>query len=324
MKTLLASVLLCALPLSAGADERPVRNGFPLGDASIPADEILAGGPPRDGIPALDAPPTVPVDEAPWPDDAVVLDLEIGGEARAYPVALLNWHELVNDTLGDRPIVVSYCPLCGTGMVFDRRVDGETLSFGVSGLLYRSDVLLYDRQTESLWSQILSRAVTGPHKGERLTLLRSRMRPLSQFREKHPEGTVLSRETGHRRNYDRSPYGQYASSGQIMFPVPIDRRYHPKMPTLGLRVAGAGSGGEPPPARAYPAQEVVRAGGEVEERFAGATVRVSYDPDLQVFAVEAPEQIEAVEGYWFAWAAFHPETQVFRSPLAGESGGGQP
>ncbi|MDX1650097.1 MAG: DUF3179 domain-containing (seleno)protein, partial [Myxococcota bacterium] len=180
---------------------------------------------------------------------------------------------------------------------------------------------LYDRATESLWSQILARAISGPRKGERLTLLRSRMRPLADFRAAHPDGTVLSRDTGHRRDYDRSPYGGYARSERVAFPVDFDRRYHPKMPTLGLRLPAPDGGGDAPwaAARAYPAVELARAGGSVAERFAGREVRVAYDPDRQVFEVDAPEEVEAVEGFWFAWSAFHPETQIFRASAAGAS-----
>ncbi|MEN8160984.1 MAG: DUF3179 domain-containing (seleno)protein, partial [Myxococcota bacterium] len=213
-------------------------------------------------------------------------------------------HELVNDTLGGRPILVSYCPLCGTGLVFDRRVGGEVLRFGVSGLLYRSDLLMFDRKSESLWSQIGAEAVTGARRGQRLTLLRSKLVRWADWRAQHPDSRVLSRETGHRRNYDRSPYADYATSEDLLFPVPPDRRYHPKMPTLGLRVAGGR-------ARGYPAVELVRAGGAVEERFAGHAVRVAYDDEAQRFEVSAPAALEVIEGYWFAWAAFHPETTVF-------------
>ncbi len=273
----------------------------------MPVDEIRRGGPARDGIPALDAPPHVPAAEAPWPADATVIGIAQGGEARAYPVPLLVWHELVNDTLGGEPILVSYCPLCGTGIVFDRRVAGKERRFGVSGLLYRSDLLMFDRESESLWSQISAEAVTGPLAGERLRLARSRMLPLADWIALHPETTVLSRETGHARDYDRSPYGDYARDEQLFFPVPRDRRYHPKMPTLGLRVPGGA-------ARAYPAVELVRAGGAVEERFAGRDVRVAWNDPRQSFEVRAPEPLEVVEGFWFAWAAFHPETTVFAPP----------
>jgi hypothetical protein len=300
----LLTVLLTMLLHAAAAAAGPVRNGFVLEPASIPITEILGGGPARDGIPALDRPATLPAAQAGWSDDELVLGVVVGSEARAYPVAILNWHELVNDTLGGEPILVSFCPLCGTGMVFDRRVGGEARSFGVSGLLYRSDLLLYDRSSESLWSQISATAVTGPLLGQRLRLLRARMDHWGTWRRDHPETTVLSRETGHRRDYDRSPYGGYAESRKLLFPVPVDRRYHPKMPTLGLRIPGAGS-------RAYPASELASADGSVEERFLGRDVRVSYDPDRQLFSVEAPPEVEVVEGFWFAWAAFHPKTSVY-------------
>lgn len=298
-------------PVNAGA---PVRNGFSLEPASIPIDEILEGGPSRDGIPALDHPPFLLPAEAPWKDADLVLGVESEGEARAYPIAILEWHELVNDTLGGRPILVSYCPLCGTGVVFDRRVEGAVRRFGVSGLLYRSDLLMYDRETESLWSQIAAEAVTGPSLGRRLALLRSRVERFGEWRRSHPETTVLSRKTGHRRDYSRSPYGGYAASGRLAFPVPVDRRYHPKMPTLGLRIEGGD-------ARAYPALEVVRAGGVIRERFDGKPVRVSFDSEAQVFRVVAPDSIEVVQGYWFAWAAFHPHTSVFVSPGPRETRG---
>jgi hypothetical protein len=305
---LVPALLGLLLGWSAGAEE-VIRNGFVLAPASVPVEEILRGGPPRDGIPALDHPRQVPPEEAGFADDAVVLGVVLGGEARAYPVSILNHHELVNDTVGGQPILVSFCPLCGTGLVFDRRVDDRVLTFGVSGLLYLSDLLMYDRDTESLWSQVKAAAVTGPLLGSRLDVLRARMMRLDDWRREHPGTTVLSRDTGHRRNYGQNPYATYAGSEELMFPVPLDRRYHPKMPTLGLRLAG----GE---ARAYPAAELVRAGGEAKELFAGHLVRVAYDNDRQVFDFRAPEEVEVIEGFWFAWAAFHPETSVFQGTEA--------
>jgi hypothetical protein len=225
----------------------PERNGFVLEPASVPAEEILAGGPRRDGIPALDHPSVLRAAEADWTDDEPVLGVAVAGEARAYPVAILNWHELVNDTLGGEPILVSFCPLCGTGLVFDRRVGGEVRAFGVSGLLYRSGLLMYDRGSQSLWSQISAEAVTGPLLGQRLRILRARMDQWGRWRRDHPESTVLSRETGHRRDYDRSPYAGYADSRKLIFPASIDRRYHPtgrwipRLPRLRAR-AGERSG----------------------------------------------------------------------------------
>jgi hypothetical protein len=275
-----------------------------LDRAAVPVEEILPGGPPRDGIPALVNPETIPPGDAPWGDDELVIGVELGGTARAYPIPVLEWHELVNDTLGDRAILVSYCPLCGTALVFDRAMDDETHTFGVSGLLYQSDLLLYDRTTESLWSQISATAVAGPRTGARLKVLRSEMTRWGEWRRRHPNTSVLSTETGHQRPYGRSPYAGYQESEVVHFPVPVDERYHPKMPTLGIRVPNG-------PARAYPAVEIVRAGGKVVDEFQGRRVAVAYDSDEQVFRGDAPEDLEIVEGYWFAWAAFHPTTTVF-------------
>ena len=161
---ILVMVVLTSVPASALQ-----MNGFDLTGASVPIDEIHHGGPPRDGIPSIDQPRFVSAVEADFlkPDDRV-LGFHRPGIARAYPISILNWHEVVNDRVGGEPIAVTFCPLCGTGMVFSTRVDGRDLTLGVSGLLYNSDVLLYDRQTESLWSQIMSEAVSGPMKGSRL------------------------------------------------------------------------------------------------------------------------------------------------------------
>lgn len=279
-------------------------NGFSILDATIPIDEILKGGPQRDKIPALNDPRVLPAEAAPWPDEARVIGIEIAGEARAYPLAILNWHELVNDSLGGMPILVSYCPLCGTGMVFDRRVGGSARRFGVSGLLYRSDLLLFDRESESLWSQISATAVTGPASGERLRLLRSDQQSWRRWRESHPQTSVLSPATGYARNYARSPYGDDPDSDRLLFPVRVDPRYPLRTSTLGLR----SSDGR---ARAYPAPEVKKAGGIVREVFAGLEIEVRYDARRGEFKVEAPGPIAVIEGYWFAWLAFHPDSSVF-------------
>jgi hypothetical protein len=297
-------LLLAAVAASA----EPKRlNGFVLEPGSIPVQEILRGGPARDAIPALDDPMLAEPGSDEWSGDERVIGVVVNGEARAYPIALLVWHELVNDVVGGVPILVSYCPLCGTAMVYDRRLDGRVRRFGVSGLLYNSDLLMFDRETESLWSQVIARAVTGPAAGERLELLRSRMLSWKAWKRENPDSRVLSRRTGHRRRYGASPYGNYAQSKSLYFPVDRDERYHPKLPTLGLRSATGA-------ARAYPASEVERAGGRVSEMFQGARVTIHYDSSSQTFRASADASVDIIEGYWFAWAAFHPETEVFRAP----------
>lgn len=290
-------------------------NGFVLTPTSIPIDEVLHGGPQRDGIPALDEPLMEPADTARLDDQEWVIGVTWQGEARAYPLEILVWHELVNDTIAGRPILVSYCPLCGTGLVFDRPAgkpgspgaEPEADRFGVSGLIYRSDMLMYDRATESLWSQISARSVTGPRTGERLSLIRSEQMRWADWQMLHPASRVMSRETGHRRPYGRSPYGDYALNRKLLFPLDQDRRYHPKMRTLGLRLASG-------LARAYPSEELLRLGAPLVEDFAGYSIRVSYDPESKRFQVSAPPEVEVLEAYWFAWAAFHPEASTFEAP----------
>jgi hypothetical protein len=302
----IASTGLPSLVQSAGP------NGFDVSNATVPRDRILRGGPARDAIPALDSPETVSAEDAPWRDDDWVVGVLIGEEARAYPIRLLVWHELVNDTLGGRPLLVSYCPLCGSALVFDRRVaprgggDAHLLDFGVSGLLYQSDLLMFDRQTESLWSQIGAHAISGPLRDARLKLVHSRLEPWSKWRERHPKTTILSSRTGHTRNYDKTPYAGYAESRQLYFPVPTDRRYHPKHRTLGVRMPDGR-------ARAYPLSEVIRAGRRVDDRFAGHDLVIRVEPGSDSFDVEAPAAVDVIETYWFAWLAFHPDSSVYRA-----------
>ena len=301
-------LLACSSAHAAGPLE---RNGFSLEPSRIPLDQILPGGPSRDGIPALDRPSRDAASTSSWKDEDLVVGVVHGGEARAYPLAILVWHELINDELGGDPILVSYCPLCGTALVFDRHIDGRVHNFGVSGLLYQSDLLMYDRETESLWSQIEARAVTGAHIGRRLKMRRSRIVQWKAWREAHPNTTVISRKTGYQRDYGRSPYQGYETSNRLLFPLDADYSRHLKMPTLGLRIPNG-------PSRAYPGEEVTRAGGRVEDRFANQSVVVSYDHETRRFDYQIPDGIEVVEGFWFAWMVFHPESDVFEASFTSE------
>ncbi|MEM9221800.1 MAG: DUF3179 domain-containing protein [Pseudomonadota bacterium] len=178
--------------------------------AEVPFTQFLSGGPPKDGIPSIDAPKFRSVatvgDVAPHEP---VISVEIDGTARAYPVQILMWHEIVNDRLAGRAISVTYCPLCNSAVVFDRNLDGRELEFGTTGKLRNSDLVMYDRQTESWWQQFTGRAVVGELTGETLKMLPSRMEPLSAFAERHPDGEVLERPQGARRPYGSNPYVGY-------------------------------------------------------------------------------------------------------------------
>jgi hypothetical protein len=199
---------------------------------SVPLSEFQSGGPPRDGIPPVDAPkPTSQIAADRWLSDREpVLAVEVGDQVRAYPLQILVWHEIVNDTLGGRPIAVTYCPLCNSSLVFDRRVDGRTLTFGTTGNLSRSDLVMWDRQTESWWQQLSAEAVVGELTGTRLKVLPAQTLSWVDFKRIHPDGDVLSRDTGVQRDYGSNPYARYdqPDSEPFLFEGEADDRLPPK------------------------------------------------------------------------------------------------
>lgn len=219
---LAAFVFLLAVFLAAadGARADPGRwsKAWPKTDftkASVPFDEILSGGPPKDGIPAIDAPRFVAVAEAEnlSPTEPVI-GLEIAGDARAYPLRILTWHEIVNDTVGGTPVAVTYCPLCNAAIVFDRRVDGTATTFGTTGLLRHSDLVMYDRATESWWQQFLGEAIVGSHTGKRLDLIPARLESWANFAARFPGGKVLVPNDPDLRPYGANPYVGYDNAAR--------------------------------------------------------------------------------------------------------------
>lgn len=309
MKRLATILLTSALLVTAGTAFAQTKNGFDLSGALVPAAQIVSGGPPRDGIPAIDRPKFVKVAEARFlQGDDRVLGIARNGIARAYPVRILNWHEIVNDSFGADPIAVTFCPLCGTGVAFISEAGGKPLRFGVSGLLYNSDVLLYDRQTQSLWSQILAQAVSGPLKGARLTPVVLAHTRWADWKQRHPETQVLSTDTGFARDYNRDPYAGYAQDPGILFPVSgQSRRYHLKEQVIGVEVGGT--------FKAYPFVELAKIrGGTVTDTVGGKRLTLRFDPEHRtgtVFDAQGKE-IPSVIAYWFAWYAFHHDTEVFQ------------
>jgi hypothetical protein len=186
---------------------------------SVSFDEILSGGPPRDGIPPIDDPQFVSVDEAAeWlePVEPVIRVVQ-NGEARAYPIQILTWHEIVNDTVGDVPVVVTFCPLCNTGIAFKRTVDEQVLDFGTTGRLRRSNLIMYDRQTESWWQQATGEAIIGEMTGEQLEFVLAEMIAWEDFQAANPDGLVLSRNTGFDRPYGNNPYQGYDNINNTPF-----------------------------------------------------------------------------------------------------------
>jgi hypothetical protein len=328
-----------------------------LRDVDLPlADSDLDRGAPKDAIPAI----TDPVFGADWSGvDATleggerVVGVEVAGQARAYPLAVLNWHEVVNDSFGG-PLLVTFCPLCGSGVTAVRRVDGRETTFGVSGYLWNSDLVLYDELTGSLWSQILGTAVRGPRTGTTLSFRPSTITTWRQWRADHPDTRVLlpppaSNTVAGRdrtRNYDTSPYDGYDDSEVvgIGFNDDVDGRLHPKTPVVGVATDAA--------AVAYPYPAVRDAGGVVNDsvgdlpvvvatadntlyaylrRVGGGTPTFSRDGDALTAAgsrwgiasgraVDGPHEGTTLDRandrsamFWFAWADFFPGTAVYGS-----------
>jgi Protein of unknown function (DUF3179) len=248
-----------------------------FGRHSVPLDEIISGGPPRDGIPSIDYPEFVLASEAALPDQEPVIGLVVDGDARAYPLRILIWHEIVNDVVGGVPVAVTYCPLCNTGLVFDRRVHDRVLKFGTTGKLRHSDLVMYDRTTESWWQQFLGEAIVGELTGTQLAMLPARLESFAKFKQRAPDGWVQV-PGGATRAYGANPYAGYDSA-----PAPF--LYHGLLPD-----------GIPPLAR------VVRVGDEAwsldlvrrKAPFEAGDLRFTWEPG-QASALDAGTVAEGVD-----------------------------
>jgi len=303
---MLLGAIVLSFTLSAGSS-----NGFDLSNSSLPPEQILSGGPPRDGIPAISDPRLIAAGAADYlkPTDRVV-GISLKGQSRAYPIAILNWHEIVNDEIDGRRFAVTYCPLCGTAVAFDATIDGSPTDFGVSGLLYNNDVLLYDRDTESLWSQILSEAISGERVGTKLTTLPVSHTTWRDWREKHPDTLVLSDDTGHFRDYQRNPYAGYEKSRSTFFAVnnAAPDYYHPKEVVLGLGIDGV--------YKAYPFVELEKQGkSRFNDKVNGYRFSFIWDSTNRSITITDSngQQVAGIQGFWFAWFAFHPDTEVYKA-----------
>jgi hypothetical protein len=310
----------------------------------IPLDRIKGGGPPKDGIPSIDDPKFVKIQGSQFISDSdVVIGLEINGDARAYPLFILVWHEIVNDRVGDVPVAVTYCPLCYTNQVFERIINGNEVEFGTSGKLYNSNLLMYDRWTESYWSQALGTAVTGELTGMQLKTIPFDVITWGDWKKLHPDTLVLTTDTGHLRSYATDPYGDYYTDPRIIFPVEYsDDRILPKEIILGFHEDGI--------YKAYKQNDVEfkkiinddigdtslmlvslfsqnsRAfdrtlNGEilefefVDDKILDTKTKSEWNYDG--VAISGPLEgnklirMSIEPGFWFEWVAFHPQTEVW-------------
>ena len=292
-------------------------NGFDLSNSLIDKKDIVQGGPPRDGIPAISQPNYVAADDASFlRADDIVLGFSINGSAFAYPRHIMNWHELVNDKVEGQAFVISYCPLCGSGMAFSADVGSDHLTFGVSGLLYNNDLIFYDRQTESLWSQIERRSISGPKVGSKLQQLYLEHTTWQDWRSKHPDTRVLSESQGFKRNYRHDPYTGYDTSSQVFFKTLRDAPddFHSKEKVLGIVIGDS--------AKAYPFSELKKNGQQAfEDQLGGVKYQVVWNESAGSATLKSAEgatdnssePLTPTVAFWFAWYNFHPNTEVFRA-----------
>jgi hypothetical protein len=338
---LYTSISIPATTVSAQEEEKSV----------VPLDEIVGGGPPPDGIPSIDKPKFTSVQEADkmLEDSELVVGLNINEDIRAYPLQILVWHEIVNDNVGGVPVAVTYCPLCFTNQIFNRTLeDGNVVEFGTSGKLYNSNLVMYDRTSNSLWSQALAQGIVGKYAGVNLQRIPFDVANWKEWKGLYPESKVLSRDTGSIRPYGADPYGDYYTNSEVLFPISNkDDRLGLKEIVIGLENNGL--------YKAYKLQDVedkkvindvinnrsivlfssfpfmVRAFNPVVD---DQTLQFKYDSQNNTFAdiqTESEWNFEGLaingelkgkeldrlpydQGYWFEWVAFHPDTELYGSP----------
>ena len=310
----------------------------------VPLEKIKSGGPPKDGIPSIDTPEfTEASQEYHVSDSDTVLGLEINGDVRAYPLSILVWHEIVNDNVGGVPVAVTYCPLCFTNQVFERVIDGQEVEFGTSGKLYNSNLVMYDRLTNSYWSQALGKAIVGELTGYELSTIPFDVIRWGDWKSLHPDSVVLTTNTGHIRAYGVDPYGNYYTETRILFPVEnTDDRMHPKEIILGFNDGDV--------YKAYKQQDVESAviindqinnnpiflvslypeNARAFERTVDGKVLEFFFKDESIIDKETNSEwnydgvaisgalvgtelnrIPFNPGFWFEWIAFHPDTDVY-------------
>ncbi|MEW2634309.1 DUF3179 domain-containing protein [Streptomyces sp. NPDC048389] len=306
----------------SGPDDRPPASVTASQAGQDPSLDALAaaavsGGPGKDGIPSIDRPRFVPAGDASFlADDDPVFGLEYRGEVRAYPQLVLVWHEIVNDTLGGEPLAVTYCPLTGTAIGFSAPAGTQELTFGTTGRLVNSNLLMYDRETGSEWPQLLGTAVSGPLKGTQLDTVPLVWTTWKQWRTAHPDTDVLSTDTGALRGYGSDPYGSYdgypdragyyAKQGTLFPVLAASDRFPDKDVVIGVRVGDE---------RLAIHRDLVRTTGTVRATVGGSQVEAHWDDKLGTARVlqrvgDQWEPADHLDSMWFAWYAFYPNSQV--------------
>jgi hypothetical protein len=270
---------------------------------SIPFDKILDGGPGKDGIPSLTNPKFVSAKEASKniKDDVDGIVVSFGKVIKFYPYSIMVWHEIVNDVVGGKPLTVTFCPLCGSAIVFDAEINGKDELFGVSGKLYESNLLMYDKSTESLWSQSIGTAVVGDRTGEKLSVYPSQVVSFKSLKEKWPNAEVLSIDTGYSRDYTFYPYGDYDNNDNLYFPISIkDSRFSSKEIMFVVNAYDKSV--------AFPVKQL---SGSLASVDVGGNKVTAAIIDGEIIVKDASGKI--LPGYhemWFSWATRHQEDGI--------------
>ncbi len=274
---------------------------------SVPAiSKALDGGPGKDGIAAISGPRFEPIHDFKRPDNVQAIVLKDGASVKAYPYNILTWHEIVNDTTDGRPVAITFCPLCGSAVVYDRNLpDGET-TFGVSGALVESNMVMYDRASETLWQQSTGKALAGKHFGQTLELVKFQLLTIGEVKSQYPNALIMSEETGHRRDYARNPYSGYEDSEEFIFsPSKQDQRYPSKTIFVAFDVDGTPV--------AVPWLDL-KNGQTYDTEIKGQSIKLSkQNNELTIIRAEGQE-IPFYFEMWFSWAVQHQDSGIVFDP----------
>ncbi|MBI2022224.1 DUF3179 domain-containing protein, partial [Candidatus Daviesbacteria bacterium] len=287
--------------------------------AKVKKEDLVEGCFSQDCIPSIDNPKFESANDASWLKDedmVFAINYEPKGSSasqnkgiqRAYPQRILNWHEIVNDTIAGDPIAITFCPLCGSALAFERKVDGVITEFGVSGKLHNSDLVMYDRYEGNLWQQITGEGIVGPaaRRNEVLKQVPIVTTSWGDWKKQHPNSQVLSRDTGHIRDYDQYPYGTYEQDDQLLFGVKgLDKSLQIKTVVYGIELNGK--------SKAYP-ESIFEKQKIIEDSVGGVPIKLTRSDSGEIEAVnlQTNKKIIPIRLFWFAWAAFHPDTDLYK------------
>lgn len=276
--------------------------------AKVEKSELEQGCLSQDCIPSINVPVFESVDQASWlNDEDIVFGVTYKGIIRAYPQRILNWHEIVNDTIAGDPIVITFCPLCGSALAFERKVNRVITEFGVSGKLHNSDLVMYDRYEGNLWQQITGVGIVGPaaRRNEVLRQIPIVTTPWREWKKEYPNTEVLSRETGFVKDYNAYPYGTYEQDDELYFGVKnLNKKLQIKTVVYGIEVNGA--------SKAYP-ESAFDNQLTISDTVGSIAVLLEKTKDGKILITNqmTQEEIIPIRLFWFAWASFHPDTALY-------------